>query len=438
MKAGIFGAGYVGLVTAAGLASRGLDIAVHDTSKEKIATLTAGGLPIFEPGLEKLLAEQHITYIQTAKELVTSCRYLFLCVGTPQAKNGEADLSFLESAVKTICRYADSDKIVIIKSTVPPGTGRLMEKLSETMNIEHRITFVSNPEFLRQGNAVQDFLFPDRIVIGSDDDETGTEVLQLYKQWDCPKLQMNRESAELTKYAANTFLAMKISYMNMMAGLAEKTGANIEDIERGIGSDSRIGKDFLKAGAGFGGSCFPKDLRALASIGTELNEELPLIRETLYINENQAKAVLRKLSTVFGGLLGRKIAVLGLSFKPMTDDVRSSPAVSAAEQLLLLGADVNVYDPLVRDNPVAGAVKSPSLLDCLEGCDAAIIMTEWDEFREILKPKMLNKLKSPVIVDGRNMFQLKEMKKLSREFPLYYDSVGRQRVNTLLTANKIK
>jgi UDPglucose 6-dehydrogenase len=313
-----------------------------------------------------------------------------------------------------------------------------MEKLAETMNTEHLISFVSNPEFLRQGNAVQDFLFPDRIVVGSDIYDHGEDVLKLYKSWDCPKLLMSRESAELTKYAANTFLAMKISYMNMIAGLAEKTGANIEDIERGIGSDSRIGKDFLKAGAGFGGSCFPKDLAALMSIGSSLDEELPLIRETLHINENQPIALLRKLMGALSGFKGKKIALLGLSFKPMTDDVRSSPAIAAAKHLLSLGAEVRVYDPLVRDNPVKEAVKSSTLSDCLDGCDAALIMTEWPEFREILEPSMLNKLLNAVIIDGRNMFQLKEVKTLSMKTPLYYDSIGRPVLNTLQNIKKVK
>ncbi|MFC7373292.1 UDP-glucose dehydrogenase family protein [Fictibacillus iocasae] len=436
MKAGIIGAGYVGLVTAACFASRGLDIMVHDTSKEKIATLNAGGLPIFEPGLEKLLTGHTISFTNCVKELVETCRYIFLCVGTPQGADGEADLSYLQSAVEAICHYTEADKYIIIKSTVPPGTARRMEELSRSLNKNCKLTFISNPEFLRQGSAVHDFLYPDRIIVGSDKPLSGEEVLSLYEKWDCPKLLMSRESAELAKYAANSFLAMKISYSNMIASLADRAGASIDDIQAAIGSDSRIGKDFLKAGAGFGGSCFPKDLNAMLHIGRKHGTELPLIENTLALNENQPAAVVSKIKAALKELTDKRIAILGLSFKPMTDDVRCSPAVSVAEHLLNEGAKVILYDPLVRHNPVHRAAKGASLKESLKQSDAAVIMTDWPEFRQLLQPDMLNTLKRKIIIDGRNMFRIEEIEMLSKEVSMYYASIGRP-LHDSLTAKSV-
>lgn len=436
MKLGVMGVGYVGLITAVCFADKGYDVYVHDIAKEKIATLQSGGLPIFEEGLSQLFAlnKHRLHFIHEASFIAVECDILFICVGTPQDDTGKANLTYVREVVELIGRESQSDKIIIIKSTVPPGTTEKMEQLAnKKASPSVEIRFVHNPEFLRQGKAVYDFMNPERIVIGSSHVSAIKVVKELYKSWDVSVIETDCKSAELLKYTANSFLAMKISFINMISQLSDQLKTNIDDIAYGIGLDQRIGGEFLKAGIGFGGSCFPKDLNAINHVASEVGIRLPLIEDTAAINDEQGMLFFEKMRSYFdgAGLAGKKIALLGLSFKPFTDDTRSSPAIGLAKSLLKERAFLSAYDPLVKDFPIQDVSVLSSLNEALDQTDIAVIVTDWPEFKSLLMAENLKKMKQAVIFDGRNMFTLEEIRKVSDQKPLHYVSIGRPIVSTL-------
>ncbi|MBY6035106.1 UDP-glucose/GDP-mannose dehydrogenase family protein [Fictibacillus nanhaiensis] len=439
MKLGIFGVGYVGLVTAVCFADKGHDVYIHDTAKEKIATLQSGGLPIFEEGLEPLLQqnESKLHYTHNATAVIHDCDVIFICVGTPQDTEGNADLSQVESVVEIIGKESRRDKVIIIKSTVPPGSTENMEKLAQKQNkFGNRFTLVHNPEFLRQGKAVYDFMNPSKIVIGTSDSEAQKLLCSLYKKWNAPILVTDTKSAELLKYAANSFLAMKISYINMFSQLSDKLGTNIDDVAYGMGLDPRIGSDFLNTGIGFGGSCFPKDLKALENVAAGLNIELPFISQTTTINEKQGDLFYKKIKNFCKSLQNRKVTLLGLSFKPFTEDTRSAPSLLLSQKLVQEGAIVTAYDPLVRDFPVEGVHIVSSLEAAIKDSEMVCLVTEWPEFKKLLHGDVLKLMNEPVIFDGRNMFTLEEINRASWYTPLHYESIGRPTVTSYTDNNQ--
>jgi UDPglucose 6-dehydrogenase len=440
MKLGIFGVGYVGLVTAACLADKGHTIFIHDTAKEKIATLQSGGIPIFEDGLELLLHQNinRLSFTQDARKVISECDIIFICTGTPQDENGNADLSQVESAVNEITRHSLSDKIIVIKSTVPPGTTEKMEQIANKQTNDTIFSFVHNPEFLRQGKAVYDFMNPSRIIIGASDKKVQEILKSIYSVWDAPILQTDSKSAELLKYAANSFLAMKISYINMISQLSDQLGTNIDDIASGIGLDPRIGSDFLQAGIGFGGSCFPKDLKAIENAAADNGVELPFIGQTLDINEKQGDLFFEKIKAYGEDLKSKKITLLGLSFKPHTDDIRSAPSIVLSEKLVNEGARVTAFDPLVREFPVEGVHIAHSFESAITDTDIIVIVTEWDDFKQLFRAENMTRMKQPAIIfDGRNMFTLKEVKSAAEQHPLHYESIGRPQVTSADVKNQL-
>ncbi|WP_226535477.1 UDP-glucose dehydrogenase family protein [Fictibacillus halophilus] len=434
MKLGIFGVGYVGLVTAVCLADKGHSIFIHDTAKEKIATLQSGGVPIFEEGLEQILHQNRnrLSFTHDARKVISECEIIFICTGTPQDEKGNADLSQVESAVNEITSHSLSDKIIVIKSTVPPGTTEQMEQLANKQTSATNFLFVHNPEFLRQGKAVYDFMNPSRIILGASDKKAQEILKNIYSAWDAPILQTDSKSAELLKYAANSFLAMKISYINMISQLSDSLGTNIDDIASGIGLDPRIGSDFLKTGIGFGGSCFPKDLKALENAAADNGVELPFIGQTLDINEKQGDFFFEKIKAYGEDLKNKKITMLGLSFKPKTDDIRSAPSIVLSEKLLNEGARVTAFDPLVRDFPIEGVHMVHSFESAIIDTDITVIVTEWDDFNQLFRAENMKRMKQPpVIFDGRNMFTLEEVRRIADQHPLHYESIGRPKVSSL-------
>jgi UDPglucose 6-dehydrogenase len=440
MKLGIFGAGYVGLVTAVCFADKGHEVIIQDIVKEKIATLQSGGLPIFEESLENMLQQnsKRLHFTHDVSKVISECDVIFICAGTPQDENGKADLSQVEAITKEISRLSTSDKIIVIKSTVPPGTTEQMEQFANKQKENSiKFSFVHNPEFLRQGKAVYDFLNPSRIVIGTSDNEAFHILDHLYASWNAPIIETDCRSAELLKYAANSFLAMKISYINMISQLSDQLGTNIDDIATGIGLDPRIGGDFLKAGIGFGGSCFPKDLQAIENAAAEIDIELPFIKQTSEINKKQGELFFEKIKAYNMGLNNKKIALLGLSFKPFTDDIRSAPSFALADRLIREGAKITAFDPLVRIFPVPEVHLAVSLEEAIKDADITVIVTEWPEFKKLLRIENIGSMSKPIIFDGRNMFSLEEVKSLSKQLPLHYESIGRPPVSNLSVKDKI-
>ena len=431
MKISIFGAGYVGLVSGVGLAHLGHQVVCYDIAEEKIALLNSGRLPIWEEGLQELLdqarATEKIEFTTDIKAAITKSDVLFITVGTPPLSDGSADLSQLFNVAKRIAEYCDDDKLVVIKSTVPVGTTKEVARvLSElTSNKEIEISVASNPEFLQQGKAIYDFLNPDRIIIGAESSKVQAIMLELYERF-AERIQFHDcNSAEMIKYAANTFLAMKISYVNMLAGLCERVGANIENVAAGIGADERIGSSFLRAGVGYGGSCFPKDTAALVQTAKNVQLELPLVEATIRINQLQPETIFNKLRNVLGTLSGKKIALLGLTFKPKTDDLRDAPSLTISRLCLQEGAIINGYDPLVRSFPIKEVNLYDNPYAALDSCDAAVILTEWDEFRSLDWEQVAKHLATPLVIDGRNIFSLEEMREIAETLQITYLSVGR-------------
>ena len=436
MKICVVGAGYVGLVTGACLADFGMEVTGVDVDREKVAALGRGEIPIFEPGLATLVQRnQSLGRLRFTTELgpaIEASRAVFIAVGTPPRPDGSADLVYIRQVAESIGRHLNGYKVIVTKSTVPTGTGKMVEELvAEASGRRHDFAVVSNPEFLREGSAIEDFLHPDRVVIGSRDPQAIEIMLRIYaplRVADVPFVVTDVESAELIKYASNGFLATKISFINEIAALCEAWGADVRVVARGMGLDSRIGPLFLHPGPGFGGSCFPKDTRAVAQIARQVGQRFRIIEAVLEANEATKARMLEKIRTALGGLVeDRKIGVLGLAFKPDTDDIRESPALPIVRGLLADGAEVRAYDPAAMD---AFREEVPEITYCDDpyaaatGCDALVIATEWNEFRALELRRLEALLRQPLVIDLRNVYAPEQMAAAG----LRYVSVGRPEV----------
>ena len=432
-KVGIFGAGWVGLVTGACFAEVGNDVLCLDLDEKKIRTLESGGIPIYEPGLEEVVkrnvAAGRLHFTTDVERAVRFGAVQFIAVGTPPGEDGSADLKHVVAAARNIGRNMTDYKVVVDKSTVPVGTADKVRAAigEELVKRGTKVPFavVSNPEFLKEGAAVEDFMRPDRVVIGSDDPQATQVMRTLYAPFQRNHdrlLVMDVRSAELTKYAANAMLATRISFMNELANLAERIGADIEEVRKGIGSDPRIGYQFLYAGIGYGGSCFPKDVKALIHTAEEAGCTLPLIDAVEQVNAEQKRVLATKILKRFGKLSGKRIAVWGLAFKPNTDDMREAPSRVLIEELLAGGATVSAYDPVAM--PAAkkefadlkGVSYADSPLAALDGADALAVVTEWKEFRSPDFQEIRARLKTPAIFDGRNLYDPEDMKRAGLEY----------------------
>lgn len=420
MKICVVGTGYVGLVTGTCFADLGNDVICVDIDKEKIEKLQKGICPIYEPGLEELvkrnLKEGRLFFTTDLGHGTENSEIIFIAVGTPPKQNGEADLSFVEDVSRKIAHTMRSYRLIIEKSTVPVQTGEWVKRTISRYNT-HKIDFdvASNPEFLREGSAVSDFLKPERIVIGVESERARKILFELYGPFGCPILVTDIKSAELIKHASNSFLATKISFINAISVVCEKVGANVEKVAEGMGMDSRIGQNFLKAGVGFGGFCFPKDLSAFIRIAEKIGYDFGLLREVEAINEEQKKNFVKKIESALWVVSGKTIAILGLAFKPNTDDMRFAPSIDIIRQLEAEGAKIKAFDPQAMGK-AAEILKEVEFCDgpyeAVEGADAMVIITEWNEFRELNLNKIKNLLNAPIVIDGRNIYDPEKMKKM--------------------------
>ncbi|MEX0685453.1 MAG: UDP-glucose/GDP-mannose dehydrogenase family protein [Balneolales bacterium] len=443
MKIAVVGTGYVGLVTGTCLADSGNDVICVDNNESKLQSLKKGEIPIYEPGLlnlfERSCREGRMSFTSNLKEAVNESEVIFLCLPTPPGADGQADLSFVLGVAGEIGAMIKDYKVIVNKSTVPVGTA---EKVRMTIEAQTNVPFdvVSNPEFLREGAAVDDFLKPERVVIGSTS-EKAIDIMQLlyepFVRSGNPIIVMDERSSELTKYAANAFLATKISFMNEVANLCEKVGANVDNVRRGMGTDSRIGKRFLFAGIGYGGSCFPKDVQAMDYTADEHDYDFKILKSVIRVNERQKLSIVEKIKAYYGShngsLKGQTFGVWGLAFKPETDDVREAPSLYIIQELLKMGANIQAYDPEAVDTFKEAVGKEVSskvnfVKDqkaALQNADALIICTEWNEFRRPVLDEFTKLMKTPVIFDGRNLYDLKR----ASDANLTYFSVGREPVN---------
>src|SRR5579884_3813054 len=419
----VIGTGYVGLVTAAGFAQLGNEVWCVDIDAEKIARLERGEVPIFEPGLaECVMANRERLHFTT--ELVPAlehARLLFVAVGTPPTYSGDADLSAVNAVVDAL--PASDRHALVMKSTVPVGTGAAIRRTFDSQG-KQQFAYVSCPEFLREGSALEDFLHPDRVVVGDDGNWAGDAVIELYAPLEAPLVRTDVASAEMIKLAANAFLATKISFINEIANVCEETGADVLEVARGMGLDRRIGTHFLKPGIGFGGSCFPKDVSALKQLAGNSGYHFQLLTAVIEVNELQKRRVIGKLQKHLGSLVGRRVALLGLAFKPNTDDIREATSLVLAGRLQSEGAVVSVYDPVAgeRARAVLGDARvADTALDALDGADAAVLVTEWPEFRELDWEEVKRRMATPLVVDGRNFLDAG----LMRSHGFAYEGVGR-------------
>jgi len=416
MRIAMVGAGYVGLVSGACLADFGHQVVCIDKDQAKIGMLRGGEVPIYEPGLKDLLrknvAEGRLCFGSELLPAIAAAQAVFIAVGTPSRRgDGHADLTYVYEAAAQMATALHSSTIVITKSTVPVGTGDEVERLIFERRLKADFSVVSNPEFLREGAAIHDFKHPDRIVVGAENESARKVMAEIYRPLNlnqAPILYTSRRTAELIKYAANAFLATKITFINEMADLCEKVGADVQEVARGIGLDNRIGSKFLHAGPGFGGSCFPKDVRALIKTAQDHEVSLRIIEAVAAVNEARKRSMARKVSAMFGGTLrGKTIAVLGLSFKPNTDDLRESPALVLITALQDMGAHVRVFDPAgmtQAKTQLTDVHYSDSAYDCADGVDALVIATEWEQFRALDLDHLHDIMACPVIVDLRNIY----------------------------------
>jgi UDPglucose 6-dehydrogenase len=429
MKLAIIGTGYVGLVTGTCFAEVGHHVICVDSDAAKVKTLQAGGIPIYEPGLDELVkkntAAGRLKFTNSTTEGVQKSDVIFIAVPTPPQPDGSVDLSYIERVARDIAAAMTSYKIVVDKSTVPVKTG---EKVAETIKryCAAKVEFdvVSNPEFLREGFAVGDLMQPDRIVIGVRSQRPVPAMKDIYEPFKAPVIVTDIASAELIKHAANSFLALKISYINAIANICESAGANVQEVAHGIGLDERIGRRFLNAGIGFGGSCFPKDLSAFIKIAEQIGYDFKLLKEVQCINADQMERFVKKITDTLWVLKDKKIGVLGLAFKQNTDDVRSSPAIDLCQRLVKEGATLRVHDPkaMSKAKPLLpGVTYVDDMHAVADGCDAIVIATEWDEFKQLDLNRAKKALTHPIMFDGRNLFDPAEMEKLG----WIYKSVGR-------------
>lgn len=430
MKITVIGTGYVGLVTGASLARLGHQVVCIDVDKDKIMLLQSGGMPIWEPGLEDMIRDAELEgmldYSTDASAAVTGSDAVFLTIGTPSSESGEADLSFLWSAVHSIAPMLPDNGLLIIKSTVPSGTCEQIESyLRKRLPLSSRIAVAHNPEFLRQGSAVRDFLAPDRMVFGASSPETYHRLKEIYAPIKSPKIRCGLSEAELIKCASNAFLAMKISYANMMSDLCDVLGVSIDAVVEGMGLDRRIGSEFLRAGAGYGGSCFPKDLHALIALASREHLDMELLRATESINRQRIQIIRQKLESALGSLGDKTVTIYGLTFKPNTDDIRESPALRICSMLQEAGARIMVYDPVVTCLPELQVDLTVDMYAAATGSDCVVIVTDWDQFRHLDWGRLRQVMRSSYVLDARNMLDTAEMAVNCQRYGLHYMSMGR-------------
>jgi UDPglucose 6-dehydrogenase len=435
MRIAMIGAGYVGLVSGACFSDFGHHVICIDNDQEKVAALKSGKIPIYEPGLADLVASNvaqgRLAFGSDIKSAVGSADVVFIAVGTPSRRgDGHADLSYVYAAAREIAGALSKFAVVVTKSTVPVGTSDEVERIMREQNPDADFAVVSNPEFLREGAAIRDFKHPDRIVIGTGDARAREVITEVYRPLHLnapPILYTDRRTAELTKYAANSFLATKVAFINEIADLAEKVGANVQEVARGIGLDNRIGSKFLHAGPGFGGSCFPKDTMALIKTGQDNETPLRIVETVVAVNDQRKRAMARKVANAFGGngnLRGKSIAVLGITFKPNTDDMRDAPSIPLITALQDMGAAVRVFDPVGMPQAkkvLENVTFCHNAYDCAKGAHALVIVTEWEQFRALDLKEMASVMASSVIVDLRNIYSPEEVTRNG----FHYCGIGR-------------
>ena len=426
----VIGTGYVGLVTGACFADMGNRVFCMDIDDEKIGKLKQGVMPIFEPGLKEIVDRNvqagRLFFTTDAREALQNAYYAFIAVGTPSGEGGEADLQYIRASAEVIADTVDHRIIVVNKSTVPVGTGNWVADIISRRRAGKPLDFrvVSNPEFLREGSAINDFVFPDRVVLGSLDREAANEVAKLYLSLRCPIMITDLRTAEMIKYASNAFLATRISFINEIANICEELGADVREVARGMGADRRIGTAFLDAGLGWGGSCFPKDVKALVHMAVLHGTHPQLLQAVIDINRNQRRRVIMRLRKALGSLDEKEIGILGLSFKPNTDDIREAPSLEVVHLLQNEGARVRAYDPQAMEAaakvlPKVRLLNSP--YEVAEGADALVLVTEWNEFKQMDFQKIFSLMRRPLIVDGRNLWD----SDLLREMGFEYYGIGR-------------
>ncbi len=421
-KVAVFGAGYVGLVTGACLAELGHEVVVRDVLADRVERLRAGEIPIWEPGLEELLRQnaERLTYTLDVGEAVSGADFLYVAVGTPPTYSGDADLSAVWTVVDELDGL-DRRAVLVLKSTVPVGTGAMVRHRLDERGLD-QVGYVSNPEFTAEGTAIRDFQQPDRIVIGSFEDEDGDAVQELHRGIDGPIVRCDVASAEMIKLAANAALMTRISFINEIANVCEATGADVVRVAEGVGLDKRIGASFLRAGIGYGGSCFPKDSLALKQLAANSGYHFQLLNAVIEVNELQKRRVIGKLQHHLGSLRGKTVTLLGLAFKPNTDDVREAPSLVLAGRLVAEGAEVRAWDPVANGNAVLPrATICADPLDALAGADAAVLVTEWSQLAELDWAEAASRMSNPLLIDGRNMLDPAAM----REAGFTYEGIGR-------------
>jgi UDPglucose 6-dehydrogenase len=436
MNISVIGTGYVGLVTGACFAEFGIHVTCVDNVAAKVERLEAGEIPIFEPGLEEIVRRNvqsgRLSFTTDAERAVQNSLVIFIAVPTPQSSDGSTDLSYVDQVARTIGAHLDGYKVVVTKSTVPVKTAERVKRIiaeaaAAAGNADARFSVASNPEFLREGSAVEDFLRPDRVVVGAEDPEAIAILRDLYKPLnliEIPFVITNVATAELIKYASNAFLATKISFINEISALCEATGADVHDVSRAMGLDGRIGRKFLHPGPGYGGSCFPKDTLSLVQFSREFGVEQRIVSATVAANDATRARMVAKVEKMTGGVAGKTLGVLGLSFKPNTDDVRESPAIWVIKELQKRGAHVRCFDPQAMETAareLEGVTFCADAYDTAKGCDALLFLTEWNQFRKLDLALLKERLRQPVIVDMRNVCEPAEMKRLG----FRYSGVGR-------------
>jgi UDPglucose 6-dehydrogenase len=428
----VIGTGYVGLVTGACLAEFGMSLICVDNDHQKIQLLQQGRVPIYEPGLEDLvmknMREGRLSFSTSIQEGVTSSLVIFIAVGTPSLDDGSADLRAAETVAKEIAQHMNGYKVIVIKSTVPVGTSRHLKKLIQKHQTQLTpFDIVSNPEFQREGSAIEDFMRPDRVTIGAESEQAIAIMKDIYSALyliETPFVITNLETAEMIKYASNSFLATKVSFINEIANLCEAMGADVHHVARAMGLDGRIGKKFLHPGPGYGGSCFPKDTRALSRMARERGYSFKILDSVIQVNEEQKKRMVKKIEEKVGDLRGRTIGILGLAFKPNTDDIRESSSITIIRDLLAAGAKVKAYDPAAIEEAKAILPEvqyGKDAYDVASGCDALVLATEWNQFRRLDLERMKRLLKTPIFIDLRNVYDPDQMKRLG----FNYCGVGR-------------
>lgn len=420
----VIGTGYVGTTTALVFAEQGHQVMGVDVDEKKISSLKAGKLHFYEEGLEELLckhlAQDKICFTTNMEEAIQKNEIIYICVGTPSNQDGSADLTYVEQVARSIGTHMNEYKVIVTKSTVPVGTAeKVTNWIMESKRASHEFDVVSNPEFLREGSALYDALHPDRIVVGASSPKALGKMKELFHNVQAPYMETTQRAAELIKYAANSFLALKISYINELARLCDQLDVNIQEIATGMGLDKRIGTSFLQAGIGYGGSCFPKDVRALLTTSSQYMTRLSILERAVEVNETQPMYVLERLKEVLGGFQGKTIAILGVAFKPNTDDMRESPALVIIKCLLNEKVNVRVHDPVSRV-PLKNIQQFMNIEEAVEGVDAALICTGWCEYINIQWDMLTGKMKQPIVFDGRNCLNADEMKQLG----FIYKGVG--------------